>query len=52
MNASQNSDVFEVVRGGGTTLGVVVQLTVKLFDVSTYHGVLLSALDPSGSNLR
>ncbi|KAK9788447.1 hypothetical protein WJX73_003387 [Symbiochloris irregularis] len=41
----RNADVLAIIRGAGTTLGVVVELTVKLHPVDPYHGVLLTASD-------
>ena len=51
-NATHNQKILEVVRGAGATLGVVVQLKVQLYDVSSFHGFALTALDLSGSNLK
>ena len=51
-NEGGNAEVWAMVRGAGTTLGVVVQLTLQLHDVSGYHGVRLSCSDSNGANLR
>lgn len=51
-NASHNRDVLVVLRGGGSTLGVVVEMTIKLVDVSDYYGVVVTTPDPSSSVLR
>lgn len=47
-----NADVLECVRGGGSTLGVVVSMTVRLHDVSDYHGIIFTASEqPDGSSI-
>ena len=51
-NATLNREIWKAVRGAGATLGVVVLLKVQLYDVSSFHGFTLSALDPSGGNLK
>lgn len=42
-----NADILAMVRGGGPTLGIITELTMRLFDVSNYHGVIVAASDPN-----
>lgn len=47
-----NADLLAMIRGGGPTLGIITELTMRLADVSNYHGVSISARDPDFQQLR
>ena len=51
-NISHNSELLSAVRGAGTVFGVVVELTLRLFDVEGFYGASLTVRDPLGSNAR
>ena len=52
-NGTHNTNLLEAMRGAGTVFGVVVELTLKLHDVSDLYGGFVVALDDSkGSNFK
>ena len=52
-SATHRPDLLAAMRGAGTAFGVVVELTMKLHDVSGLYGGNLRALDDdSGSSFK
>lgn len=52
-NSTHNAELLKAMRGAGTVFGVVVELTLRLRDVSGLYGGYLVALDDGrGSSFK
>ena len=43
--SSKNADLLAAMRGGGTVFGVVTKVAFKVYDVSDYHGGVITYED-------